>query len=213
MTRNCLAIALTALAMATTPLHAKTITFEKDAVGSPPQDFDFWRTGEGGPGRWAVVKDETAQGGVALEQTNTERTDYRFPLAIYKPFSGSDVNVETHFKPIAGRVDRAGGIAVRLTTPSDYYVVRANALENNVRFYRVVKGNREQLAGFNTKVMSNDWHTLGLRAEGERFTVSFDGKQLFTATDDTYKDPGKVALWTKADSITRFDRLDVRQLP
>ncbi|HZA01547.1 MAG TPA: hypothetical protein VE665_04630, partial [Hyphomicrobiaceae bacterium] len=138
MTRNCLAIALTALAMATTPLHAKTITFEKDAVGSPPQDFDFWRTGEGGPGRWAVVKDETAQGGVALEQTSTERTDYRFPLAIYKPFSGGNVDVETHFKPIAGRVDRAGGIAVRLTTPGDYYVVRANALENNVRFYRVV---------------------------------------------------------------------------
>jgi hypothetical protein len=159
------------------------------------------------------VKDETAQGGVALEQTNTERTDYRFPLAIYKPFSGSDVNVETHFKPIAGRVDRAGGIAVRLTTPGDYYVVRANALENNVRFYRVVKGKREQLAGFNTKVTSNDWHTLGLRAEGERFTVSFDGKQLFTATDDTFKDPGKVALWTKADSVTRFDRLDIGPLP
>ena len=82
-----------------------------------------------------------------------------------------------------------------------------------MRFYRVVKGKRQQLTGANTKVTSNEWHTLGLRAEGERFTISFDGKQLFTATDATFKVPGKVALWTKADSITRFDQLDIRPLP
>jgi hypothetical protein len=213
MMRKSLAILVLALTISTSPLYAETVTFEKAASGSAPGDFDFWRTGEGGPGRWAVVEDETAQAGLVLEQTSTEPTDYRFPLAIYKPFSGDNVEVQTHFKPVAGRVDRAGGIAVRLMTPGDYYVVRANALENNVRFYRVIKDKREQLAGFNTKVTTNEWHTLGLRAEGDRFTISFDGKQLFTATDETFKEPGKVALWTKADSVTRFDRLEIRQLP
>ncbi|MGB8578552.1 MAG: hypothetical protein WCD56_18585, partial [Pseudolabrys sp.] len=81
---------------------------------------------------------------------------------------------------MAGKVDQAGGIAVRLTTSDDYYVVRANALEDNVRFYRVVKGNRQQIAGANTKVASGEWHTLALKAQGDRFIVSFDGKQLYT---------------------------------
>ena len=88
-------------------------------------------------------------------RSSKDKTDYRFPLAIYKPFSGKDVEVSVRFKPVAGTVDQAGGIAVRLQTPDDYYVVRANALEDNVRFYRVVKGKREQLASANTKVATN----------------------------------------------------------
>ena len=86
------------------------------------------------------------------------------------------------------------------------------ALEDNVRFYRVVKGRREQLEGANLRVTSNDWHTLGIRAEGERFTISYDGKPLFTATDRTFADAGKVALWTKADSVTRFDQIEIAPL-
>ena len=106
----------------------------------------------GAPGRAArrngpSSRTRTAAGGQAIAQTSTDKTDYRFPLAIYKPYSGKNVEVSVRFKPVAGRVDQAGGIAVRLQTPDDYYVVRANALEDNVRFYRVVKGKREQLAG------------------------------------------------------------------
>jgi hypothetical protein len=102
---------------------------------------------------------------------------------------------------------------VRLQTPDDYYVVRANALEDNVRFYRVVKGKREQLAGANTKVATNTWHTLTLKADGDRFTVSYDGKELYAANDATFAEAGKIALWTKADSITYFDNLTIRPLP
>ena len=110
------------------------------------------------------------------------------------------------------RSTRQAGSPVRLTTPDDYYVVRANALEDNVRFYRVVKGNRQQIAGANTKVASGEWHTLSLKAQGDRFTVSFDGKQLYTAEDRTFGNPGKVALWTKADSVTHFDRIAITPL-
>jgi hypothetical protein len=117
------------------------------------------------------------------------------------------------FKAVAGTIDQAAGIAMRLIDFNNYYVVRANALEDNVRFYRVVKGRREQLESASLKVTANVWHTLALKAEGGRFTVDYDGKLLFTASDATFKDPGRVALWTKADSITRFDRIEINEQP
>jgi hypothetical protein len=158
------------------------------------------------------VTDPSAAGQKAIAQTSKDTTDYRFPLAVYQPVSAKNVDVVVRFKPVGGSVDQAGGVAVRLMTPDDYYVVRANALEDNVRFYRVVKGRREELKGASAKVASNQWHTLGLRAEGERFTISFDGKTLFTADDKTFANPGKVALWTKADSVTHFDSITITPL-
>jgi hypothetical protein len=181
--------------------------------GQEPEGFVAWRTGEGGAARWVVVEDATASQGRAIAQMSNERTDYRFPLAVYKPFSGKNLEVRLRFKAVAGSVDAAGGIALRLNTPDDYYVVRANALEDNVRFYRVAKGRRTQIAGADTKVSAKEWHALALRAEGERFTISFDGKVLFTAADKTLAEPGKVALWTKADSITHFDAIEITPLP
>jgi hypothetical protein len=175
-------------------------------------DFTLWRTGEGEAGKWTIVADPTASNGQALGQLSNDRTDYRFPLAIYKAYSGKDLEFSVRFKAVAGTVDEAGGIVVRLSTPDDYYVARANALEDNVRFYRVVKGRREQLAGADLKVSANQWHTLTLRAEGERFTVSFDGNALFSAQDGTFRDAGKVALWTKADSVTYFDTISITSL-
>jgi hypothetical protein len=175
-------------------------------------DFTLWRTGEGEAGQWPIVTDPTAANGRAIAQVSKDLTDYRFPLAIYKPYSGKDVEVSVRFKPVAGTVDQAGGIAVRLSTPDDYYVARANALEDNVGFYRVVKGKREQLASANAKVTANDWHTLALKAEGDRFTVSFDGKAMLAAQDGTFPDAGKVALWTKADSVTYFDTISIMTL-
>jgi hypothetical protein len=175
-------------------------------------DFTLWRTGQGGAGEWTLVTDPTAAGGRAIAQVSKDRTGDRFPLAVYKPYSGEDVEVSVRFKPVAGTVDQAGGIAVRLSTPDDYYVARANALENNVRFYRVVKGKREQLASANAKVAANHWHTLALKADGDRFTVSFNGKALLSAQDKTFPGAGKVALWTKADSITYFDTISITPL-
>jgi hypothetical protein len=175
-------------------------------------DFTLWRTGEGEAGQWTVVADPTAANGCAIAQVSKDRTDYRFPLAIYKPFSGKDVEVSVRFKAVAGMVDQAGGIAVRLLTPDDYYVAGANALGDIVGFYRVVKGQHEQLASANVKVSANVWHTLALKAEGDRFTISFDGKPLISAQDKTFSDRGKVALWTKADSVTYFDTISIAPL-
>ena len=189
------------------------IDIDRMSLGSPPSGFSFARTGRGGEGEWSVVADPSARGGRAIAQTSTDNTDYRFPLAIRASFSAKNLAVEVRFKPVAGRIDRAGGIAVRLKDPDNYYVSRANALEDNVRFYRVVAGKRQQLGTANVRVTAGAWHTLSLKAEGNRFTVSYDGAVLFEVKDDTFADAGGVALWTKADSVTHFDQLTITTLP
>jgi hypothetical protein len=189
------------------------LSFGAMQPGQAPPDFEFGRTGEGAVGRWIVVDDRTAEGNRALVQTSQDRTDYRFPLAIYGGVSAKNVEVTIRFKPLSGSVDQAGGIAIRVSSPEDYYVVRADALEDNVAFYRVVKGRRQEITGARTKIASNEWHLLGLKAEDNHFTVSFDGKQLYTAKDATIAGPGRVGLWTKADSVTSFDRISIRAFP
>jgi hypothetical protein len=192
---------------------AVIVAIAKMDPGSSPADFDFARTGQGKAGRWRVVDDRTASSGRAIEQSDADRTDYRFPLAIHRPFTAKNADVSVRFKAVAGTVDQAAGIAVRLIDPDNYYVTRANAMEDNVRFYRVVKGRRQELGGANLRVTTNEWHTLGLKAEGDSFTVTFDGKKLFTTKDQTFAEAGKFALWTKADSITRFDDITLKALP
>ena len=182
-------------------------------AGGLPDGFQVARTGKGAVAAWSVVADAQAQGGQVLVQTSTDQTDYRFPLAIYGGVTAANVEATVRFKAVAGRIDRAGGIAVRLADPDNYYVLRANALEDNVNFYRVVQGSRRQIHGVAAKVTSDQWHTLSLRAEDDRFTVGFDGATLFTATDRTFSGAGRVALWTKADSVTQFDALAIRALP
>lgn len=213
MTRHLIAMVIGGVLVSTVSL-AQNRPIEIDAsamqTGGEPEDFTFWRTGQGAGGKWTVVGDPTAAKGRAIAQISKDRTDYRFPLAVYQPFSGKNLEISVRFKPVAGTVDEAGGVALRLLTPDN--VARANALEDNVRFYRVVKGKREQLASANTKVSANQWHTLALKAEGDRFTVSFDGKALISARDETFPDAGKVALWTKADSVTYFDTISIRPL-
>jgi hypothetical protein len=182
-------------------------------VGGLPDGFQMARTGKGAPAAWAVVEDTSVTGGRVLAQTSSDQTDYRFPLAIYDRANAKDVEVSVRFKLVAGRIDRAGGIAVRLADANNYYVVRANALEDNVNFYRVVQGSRRQIHGVAAKVNSDQWHTLSIKAEGDKFTIGFDGVTLFTASDGTFGGAGKVALWTKADSVTRFDSLAIQPLP
>jgi hypothetical protein len=190
------------------------VDFEDRPVGAPPPSFDTGLTGKGGPVRWALLEDGSAPNGpTVLAETSGDRTSDRFPLAILKGFEARDVEVRVRFRPVSGKVDQAAGLMVRLRDPDNYYVARANALEGNVRLYEVVDGRRRQLAGVDVEVPAGEWQELGLRAEGERLTVSLDGEELFGATDRTFAEAGRVGLWTKADSLTHFDDLVVRRLP
>lgn len=188
------------------------IEVSKTPIGQMPAGFKSARTGGGAQGDWRIEDDASVADGRVITQTSADQTDYRFPLAIYEQVSAANVDVTVRFKAVAGRVDRAGGFAIRLTDPDNYYVLRANALEDNVNFYRVVKGSRREIQGASAKVTSDVWHVLGLKAEADRFSISFDGKLLFTLTGRTFTNAGKVALWTKADSVTRFDTMSIRML-
>jgi len=196
---------------------AQTVTFESETLGQPPKDFELGLAGEGEPGRWEVIADASAAGGKALAQLSTNAADFRFLVALYKSVSAADVEVTARCKPISGQSDQACGVIVRALDASNYYIARANALEDNVRFYRVRAGQREQLATADgVKVTRGQWQTLTLRAQGDRFTVLLNDKPLHTTTDTTPQPRpagGRVGLWVKSDSVTYFDRIEIRKLP
>jgi hypothetical protein len=207
---------MAALAASAIPAQAEgpiSISFAAAPIGALPPGFTAERTGGGAAADWTIIKDDTAASGRVLAQTSGDRTDYRFPLAIYQPVSTANVEVSVRFKAVAGSIDRAAGIAVRLADRDNYYVVRANALEDNVNLYRVIKGSRSQIQGIRHKVSSGAWHTLGLKVIGDRFVVSFDGAELYSANDRSLPQAGKIGLWTKADSVTHFAELTITPLP
>jgi len=196
------------------PLQAarqtQTFNFDSDKVGEMPAGFHGGRTGQGSEGKWAVTADPSAPSKPnVVAQTSRDRTDYRFPLLISDLGSFKDLEISVKFKAVEGEVDRAGGLVFRLKDANNYYIVRANALEDNYRLYHVVNGSRRQFAGANLKVTSGEWHELRVEAIGNKFICYYDGAKKIEATDDTFKDAGKVGLWTKADSLTYFDDLKV----
>jgi hypothetical protein len=181
--------------------------FESDKPGEPPQGFSFGRTGKGAPGKWLVqAVDDAPSGHNVLVQTDADRTDYRFPVAYSGP-DLKDLRLTVKCKPVSGKVDQGCGLVFRLKDADNYYVARANALEDNVRLYHVVKGDRRQFAGWNGKVASGKWHELVVEAEGDHFQIFFDGKKVIDAHDKTFVEPGKFGVWTKADSVIQFDDL------
>ncbi len=183
------------------------IDFQDMEVGQPPRGFASAMSGDAEPGTWIVQADPASTSAKVLAQTSTDATSSRFPLCVLENFAARDVSVSTRFQARTGEVDRAAGLVFRYRDAANYYVVRANVLEDNVRLYRVVGGQRKQFAGENRTVSADEWHTLRVDASGPRFAVFFDGELLFRDEDDTFTTEGKIGLWTKADSVTWFDDL------
>jgi hypothetical protein len=184
--------------------QSATITFDNDDVGKAPKGFTFALTGQGKPGVWIVQKDDAEHKNV-LVQTDADKTDYRFPVAIYETFTGTDVALSVKFKAISGRGDQGAGLVWRFRDANNYYVTRCNALEDNCTIYHVINGRRQAFQNHRVKVPSNVWHTLAVNATGDRFMVTYDSTQVLDAHDSTFKEAGKVGLWTKADSVIAFD--------
>src|SRR5712692_5085741 len=188
-----------------------TYNFDSDNAGAMPARFHGARTGQGTEGKWAVMADASAPSKPnVVAQTSTDKTDYRFPLLISDEGSFKDLELSVKFKAVAGEVDRAAGLVFRLQDANNYYIVRANAAVDNYRLYHVIKGSRRQFAGANFKVTSGEWHELKVECIGNKIICYYDGQKKIEATDDTFKDAGKIGLWTKADSVTYFDDLVVK---
>jgi len=191
----------------------RTWNFDQDPVGKLPPNFTSALTGQGTIGQWAVMKDDSAPSPPnVLAQTSSDPTDYRFPLAIVEGTDYKDLTLSVRFKTISGKVDQGAGLVFRLKDKDNYYITRANALEDNFRLYHVIKGRRVQFAGANLKVTSNAWHEIKVEARGNEFKCFYDGQLKFSAEDDTFKEAGKIGLWTKADSVIHFDDLTVEDL-
>lgn len=148
-------------------------------------------------------------GANVVAQTDADTTDYRFPVLFAEQPSVGDLELSVRCKPVSGKVDQACGLVFRLKDANNYYVTRANALEDNVRLYYVKDGKRQQIASWSGKVTPAAWHDYRVVCVGDHFEVYWDGAKVMDQHDKTFTEAGKVGLWTKADSVTYFDELKV----
>jgi hypothetical protein len=193
--------------------ETRVINFDSCEVGGFPENFSTALTGGGGAVSWIVREDNTASvGHRVLVQESSDPTKYRFPLCVYDKIIARDVSAEVSYKAISGTVDEAGGIVLRYS-PENYYIARANALENNVILFKTVRGKRSKIKEVPVKVTAGEWHTIGFEAKGKRLTVTFDGQVVIDRNDTTFTEPGKVGLWTKADSVSAFDNFRIDPVP
>lgn len=206
-----LAVSLSAAGVCT----AELINFDKVKPGAVPPGWIIAMTHNGGAPRWEVHDDDSAPSKPnVLAQVSTDRTAGRFPLAIWDRTSLKDGTVTVKFKAISGTVDQGAGLVWRYRDPNNYYIVRANALEDNVVLYKVKNGERVSLApkgavsntyGVKHRVPKQTWSTLSVGFHGSLFTVSLNNQKLFDVEDSTFNGAGKTGLWTKSDSVIYFD--------
>jgi hypothetical protein len=182
--------------------QAATFSFDQDAVGAPPSGWTCGATGKGSP-RWTVEVDAAATGkNRVLRQSGSAP----FPWCVRKDVTLADGFVEVRFRSEAGREDQAGGLVWRWRDGDNYYVARANALENNVSLYYAVGGSRKTLKYVDAPVPVKQWHTLRVEFGGMKIAVILNGTKYIEMDDDHIRAPGAVGVWTKADSVTSFDR-------
>jgi hypothetical protein len=198
MKEACVALASV---FAATAAFAETINFDTDPPGRLPS---AWKQGVTGRGSalWVVRADPSAPGKPhVLQQSATGA----FPWCVLAATSIEDGFVEVRVKAIAGNEDQAGGVVWRWKDGDNYYVARANALENNVSLYHTTGGKRITIKYVDAPVAKNTWHTLRVEFSGSRIKVALNGKTYIEQEDSHIAGAGAVGLWTKADSVTSFD--------
>lgn len=197
----------------------------KEKLGEAPRGWRSALAGTGKPGQWQVIEDESAPDFQPLTpsapqtarrrvvaQLAKDHTDERFPLLIYEDQMFGDFTLTIRFKTVSGIIEQMAGVVFRVQDERNFYVVRASSLGNNIRFYRVADGVRDQPLGPEVIVPRGQWHELGITAKGNRFYVSLNGKQAIPEiTDGTFAE-GKIGLWTKSDAVSHFSdlRLDYK---
>jgi hypothetical protein len=181
--------------------HAETTHFDDIKPGKLPPKWLATETGIGSA-KWSVEKDDTAP---SPHQVLKQSGEAEFPICIKQDTDIENGFVEVKFKLVGGKEDQAGGVIWRCKDKDNYYVVRANAKEDNVVIFHTIRGKREEFKSADVKVATDKWHTLRVDFHDNRFLVSFDNNPVINVQDDSIKDSGKVGVWTKSDSITLFD--------
>jgi hypothetical protein len=155
---------------------------------------------------WGMVADKAASSGTAIEHIRATSGE-EDALAICRSAALKNGDLSLRFKAMAGASRQSGGLALRMVTPKDYYLVEVDALRNRALFLLVRNGLEEEIVGVDVDVAADVWHTLAVRAQDDRFAVYLDGDWIFTAYDKTFPHAGRTALWAEPGSVTRFDRI------
>lgn len=189
---------------------SRTWSFESDKAGAAPSGFRAFRTGAGSQGRWVVVDDVSAPSAAhALAQTDLDGASSRIPHAVVDQLKVRDLEAKVRCRFVAGDDEQFCGLVFRWQDPHNYYLVRANPLDFNIRLYLVRAGKRRPLASYNASIPAGPWHELAVAAKGDHFDAWWNGQRVLWADDSTWSRPGLVGLATKGDALTHFDDFTV----
>jgi len=214
--RNRLCWVLVALSLPASGAQ-RVFNFGEMPPDQPPAGFHSTVAGQGKPGDWKVILDEvppllaplTDKAPVVakravLAQLAQDMADEHFPLLVFEEETYGDFTLTTRFKIVSGIAEQMAGIAFRVQDESNFYVVRASALGNNLRFYKVVNGERGNLIGPEIEIPKGVWHELAVECKGNQIRCLLNGRELFPPLADNSFSSGKIAFWTKSDSVSYF---------
>jgi hypothetical protein len=193
-------------------LPLKVYSFSSGDVSKLPAGWKAEHTGKGEGSIWKVVEDNSApSGNGAVLAQAAQSPNAFFNLCVAEASHFKDVELQVAFKAVRGKNDQGGGLVWRYRDRDNYYIARMNPLEDNFRVYRVVAGKRKQLQSKDgLKVKAGEWHTIKIDMEADHIHCYFDGEKMLDTKDETFKDAGKIGLWSKSDAETHFDHLEVR---
>ena len=181
------------------------IDFENHTVGKLPFGFIADVTGKAYSIKWSVVNDNGNN--VVAQQSINSGSCYN--LLVLDKIGYKDFIASVKIKAMSGEEDQGGGLVWRYIDKDNYFIARYNPLENNLRFYRVVNGNRNELKSVDSNIKSGEWFTMTIEMNENKITCSLNGIKLIETSDDTFKSAGQIGFWTKADAVTYFDDLKI----
>lgn len=209
-------------------VHAAELRFDfgTQEVGSTPKDFVSTVAGLGDPGVWKIVEDEVpsafaplSPGAVnvnkrrVLAQTSRDRTDEHFPILVYTNEVFGDFTLKTRFKCVSGDKEQMAGVVFRYQDENNFYVLRASALGNTFRFYKVVGGQRSVPIGPEINIPSGTWQELSVTCQGNRIYCRLNGEEVIPMLTDNSFSAGKIGFWTKSDSVSYFSDTHIEYTP
>jgi hypothetical protein len=187
--------------------------FDRDQPGALPSQFSIGTLFDGRPaGDWQVIATDRAKSPpYVLAQLLAKGAEHSYKVVLNQDVIATDLDLEVSFLPIQGNADMGGGLIWRAADDRNYYLARANPLEQNIRVYRVVSGIRHLLHNFDQTITVKQWHTLRVTHQGCRVNIFYDDKHVFDLCDKTFHD-GMIGLWTKSDAVTYFDDLRLQHV-
>jgi hypothetical protein len=202
-----------AVARAETVSPTSMWNFDHESPGVIPGEFSIGTLFDGRPaGDWQILATDRAKSPPhVFAQLMARGAEHTYKVVLITEAIASDLKLEVSFLPIRGKADMGGGLIWRAGDDRNYYLARANPLEQNIRVYRVEKGVRHLLQSFNQTIDLKGWHTLHVMHRGCQINIFYDDKQVFDLCDKTFH-AGMIGLWTKSDAVTYFDDLRLQHV-